>query len=197
MRIPSRSLAAALAATLSACAAVGVVESSDPWDKYKQGCALLSVGRIFPAERLLGESLAHYESSGERLELAMVQMQYALVLESPTFVVSPLFSEKRDKLGGREALPARARELNQRARDNLAAELTVPQGISPERRTQLNLVLAEAQLVLGEQAQACAALAAASESYRDARDPGYPYAKYSFKTVPEYVAARRTKWHCN
>src|SRR4051794_33928601 len=96
---------------LTACSAAGVPATDDPWKQYLHGCALLDSGRVFPAERLLSGSLAYYERTHEPLQLAMVQMSYATLIESPGFVVNPQFHEKRMALGGREALPARSRAM--------------------------------------------------------------------------------------
>lgn len=52
---------AACALVLGGCAAVGVVETSDPWQKFLNACGLMSAGRVLPAEPMLRESLAYYE----------------------------------------------------------------------------------------------------------------------------------------
>lgn len=127
---------------LSACAAVGVPASDDPWQKYLHGCALLEVGRVSPAQRLLSESLEHYERAGDPMRLGAVQAAYATVIESPTFVIHPLFRERRMALGGREALPARARELRIKARDNVERAQASPSAdASAAERAQAAILL--------------------------------------------------------
>jgi hypothetical protein len=188
----------ATALLLTACSAVGVPPTDDPWQKYLYGCALLDSGRVFPAERLLSESLAHYERSGQPLQLAMVQMSYATLVESPAFVVDRQFHEKRMALGGREALSARSRAMVATARENLQRALEAPsaQG-SPAERTQVLIMLAEAQSRLGDRVGACSALEQAHASHVEGAGVDYPYATYRYRSVPELLEARTRALGCS
>ena len=187
----------ASALLLTACSAVGVPATDDPWKQYLYGCALLDSGRVFPAERLLSESLAYYQRTAEPLQLAMVQMSYATLIESPTFVVDRQFHEKRMALGGREALPARSRAMVATARENLQRALDAPPArASPAERTQVLVMLAEAESRLGDRAAACRALEQAHASHVQAAGVDYPYATYRYRSVPELLEARARALDC-
>lgn len=124
----------------------------------------------------------------------MVQMQYAVLIESPGFVVSPAFARKREELGGRDALPQRARELNEKASANLTR--TVSMAPSPADRTQALLLLIDAHARLGEVPEACATIERAAESYRQAEGIRYQYAIYRATSVPEHLDGRRELYAC-
>ncbi|HET9652532.1 MAG TPA: hypothetical protein VFP36_10090 [Usitatibacter sp.] len=180
---------------LAGCAAVGVPDTTDPWQKFQNACGLMSVGRMLPAEPMLRESLAYYEHGQDPLRLAMVQMQYAVLIESPAFVVSPAFARRREEMGGREALPQRARELNEKARANLAGTPSMA-AASPADRTQALILLVEAHARSGDVAEACAALERAAESYEHVRGVHYTWAVYGHASVPEHLADRRGRLGC-
>ncbi|HET7403759.1 MAG TPA: hypothetical protein VFJ62_18315, partial [Usitatibacter sp.] len=169
--------------------------TSDPWKKYEYACALMGMGRLLPAEPMLRQSLAHYEQAGEPLPLAIVQMQYAVLVDSPGFSVSPHFHDKRTAMGGRAALPQKARALNEAARSGLLEVASSAQASAPER-TQALLFLIQAHARLGDFREACATIDRAAEAYAQAGNAPYKYAIYRFKTVPEFLEDRRDMLEC-
>jgi len=190
-----RALWIALACIAAGCAGVGVPATSDPWKQYQYGCALMSVGRVTRAEPLLAESLAYYEKSDEHMKLALVQAQYALLIETPTFVVSRVFAKQRAQMGGREGLPREARALNERAKSNLLQVLATPQ-VPPSERTQALLVLNQVEERLDERREACATIERAAASYREAEGTRYDYAIYGQPSVAAYLQGRREVLEC-
>ena len=191
---PDHGAVIACAVLAAACSAAFVPATDDPWKKYLQACALMSVGRVLPAEPLMSQSLAYYEKSDEPLRLAMVEMQYALLIVSPGLGHSHQFAQRREAMGGQEALPQKARELNQRAKSNLERVIAAP--ASAAERTQALLVMVEVETNLGERSEACATIERAAESYKDAQGIPYSYAIYRSASVPEHLAERRRKLDC-
>jgi len=195
MKRPVRVPWIALACIVAGCAGVGVPATSDPWKQYQYGCALMSAGRVTRAEPLLTQSLAHYEKSDEHLKLALVQAQYALLIETPAFVVNRVFAKQRAQMGGREGLPREARTLNERAKANLLRVLATPQVPSPDR-TQALLVLNQVEERLEQRREACATIERAAASYREAEGIQYEYAIYGQPSVAAYLQGRREVLEC-
>ncbi|HET9578816.1 MAG TPA: hypothetical protein VFP44_13365 [Usitatibacter sp.] len=188
---------AVFALLLGGCAGVGVPATDDPWKQYLYGCALLEAGRTSRAEEMLRPALRHYERSDEYLRLAMVEMEWAKLIESPGFVIDGFFARQRAEMGGREALPQRAREFNARAKANLLKALAAPPAqASPAERTQVLLFLIDAHARLGEKTEACATIERAADAYRQAGGIPYPYAIYRAASVPEHLESRRELYAC-
>jgi hypothetical protein len=182
---------------LSGCMAVGVPATSDPWKKFTYACALVHAGRVGIAEPAMRESLAYYEKTGEPLKLAVVQMENAVMLESPAFTIQRSFARERAEMGGRAVIPVRARELNTRARANLEKVLAMPPGeASAADRTQALIFLVDAQARLGEYREACATIERAAQSYRLAEPLAYHYDLYGHKSVAEHLQDRRDMLEC-
>lgn len=71
-------------AALSACAAFGVVETSDPLGKLNDAEHLyMQQGRPLPAEKLIREAMAIYEERDDAHGLAAANRQYGGLLRSP------------------------------------------------------------------------------------------------------------------
>jgi tetratricopeptide (TPR) repeat protein len=190
---------AAIAATwlLSGCMAVGVPATSDPWKQFEYACALMHSGRVIAAAPYLREALEHYRKGDEYLKLAVVEMEYAVFVESPAFTIQSSFARERAALGGRAGIPARARELNLAAKANLEKVLALPpERASPADRTQALIFLAEAHAQLGEFREACATLERAAQGYRLAEGIAYRYSLYGRTSVPEYLEDRRDMFEC-
>jgi hypothetical protein len=179
-------------AVIGGCAAAFVPETSDPWKKYTYACALLGVNRPIPAERLLRESMTLFEKTDEYVRLAVVQLQYAQLIESPTFLNSQTLARRVADMGGVGAVANAARELDLNAKSNLLKALSTPATQrSPVDRTQALLVLIEAHARLGEVREACVAVERTAESYKQAEGIKYQYLMYPPGTVPEHLSQRR------
>jgi len=183
----SRLIAALIvsSAAIGGCAAAFVPETSDPWKKYTYACALLGVNRPIPAERLLRESMTLFEHTDEHVRLAVVQLQYARLIESPTFLNHQVFARRVADMGGAGAVVNAARALDLNAKSNLLKALSTPASqSSPVDRTQALLVLIEAYVRLGEVHEACLAVEHAAESYTGAEGIKYQFLMYPPGTVP-------------
>jgi Flp pilus assembly protein TadD len=187
----------AVAWLLAGCMAVGVPATGDPWKKFTYACGLLHAGRVAIAAPAMRESLAYYEKAGEPLKLAVVQMQNAVMLQSPAFAIERSFARERAEMGGRSAIPVRARELGMRARANLERVLAMPPGeASAGDRTQALIFLIDAHAQLGEFREACATIERAAQSYRPAEPVPYHYDLYGHKSVAEHLQDRRDMLEC-
>ena len=64
---------------LGACAAVGVVASSDPNQKLKDAYSLLQENRPYPAERLMTDAIAGFKEQKDPYGLALAQFMYGQI----------------------------------------------------------------------------------------------------------------------
>jgi len=184
-------------AVLGGCAAAFVPATSDPWKKYTYTCALLGVNRLIPAERLLRESMSSLEKTDEHVRLAVVQLQYAQLIESPAFLNNRTLAQRVADMGGISGVANTAHELNVNAKSSLLEALSSPATQnSPVDRTQALLVLIEGHARLGEVREACGAVERAAESYRQAEGIDYQYLMYPAGTVREHLSERRQSLGC-
>jgi hypothetical protein len=83
LRVVRRIGAAAVPILLSACAAVGVVATSDPAAKLRDAMALFDdAGRPLPAEQLIVDALEQYKASNNAAGLAEAYRVYGLFFRS-------------------------------------------------------------------------------------------------------------------
>ncbi|MCV2360393.1 hypothetical protein LNV08_15560 [Paucibacter sp. TC2R-5] len=185
-------------AVLAGCSAALVPETSDPWKKYWQAVELFKDGRPVPAERLLRESMEGLASTDQFVHLAVVQLEYGEFIASPTFQQSRIFSSRVAELGGSEGLPARINEFNAKAESNLQKGLSSQAvAASPAERTQVLLLLLEAQARLKKNNEACGTVNQAAESYKAARGMSYEYRIHAPKgTVTEHLKQRNVLLSC-
>lgn len=186
-------------AILAGCAAALVPETSDPWKKYSQAMELFSVQRPIPAERLLRESINGLTRTDQYGRLAIVQLEYSEFIASPTFQESPVFAQRLSELGGPNGIAKTIQGLNAQAETNLRkALITSPIVDSPPERTQVLLLLIEAQARQGKNREACESVSQAIESYGHARDIKYQYKIHPpHGTVSEHLAQRKVQLGCH
>lgn len=190
--------ALAFVALLAGCSAALVPETSDPWKKYWQAAALFKEGRPIPAERLLRESMDGLAATDQFVRLAVVQLEYGQFIASPTFQQSRIFSSRITELGGLDGLPARSDEFSAKAESNLLKGLSSPEVTSsPAEKTQVLLLLVEAQARLKKQSDACKTVELAFESYKAAKGINYEYRIHPPKgTVTEHLKQRQVQLNC-
>lgn len=183
---------------LSGCAAALVPETSDPWEKYSQAMGLFEVKRPIPAERLLKESVDGLTQTGQYGRLAIVQLEYAEFIASPTFQQSPVFGQRFSELGGPGGITKTIQTLNAQAEANLLRALsTAPIANSLTERTQVLLLLIEARARQGKNREACESVSQAAESYQQAKGIKYAYRIHPpHGTVSEHLAQRKVLLGC-
>ena len=186
-------------AILAGCAAALVPETSDPWKKYSQAMELFAVQRPIPAERLLRESIDGLTQTDQYGRLALVQLEYSRFIGSPTFQQSPVFTQRLSELGGPNGIAKTIQGLNAQAETNLRKALsTSPTVDSPPERTQVLLLLIEAQARQGKNREACESVSQAIESYEHARGIKYQYKTHPpHGTVSEHLAQRKVLLGCH
>lgn len=74
-------VALVVAALLSGCAGVGIVETDDPYTKLSQAQQLTGSGRAAQARRQLDEAIAIFQAKGDDLGLARTYRQYAILAD--------------------------------------------------------------------------------------------------------------------
>lgn len=183
---------------LSGCAAALVPVTNDPWIKYSQAMNLFKAKRPIPAERLLSESLEGLTKTDQYGRLALVQFEYADFIASPLFQKSPAFANRFTELGGESGVARTIQQLSFQAETNVVTALSVPSiAESPTERTQLLILLIDAQARQQKNQEACKNINRAIESYAKARDIKFEYVTpRPHGTVSAHLAQRKVLLNC-
>lgn len=193
-----RLLIATIGFALSACSAVGVMETSDPQQKLADAYNLLQVDRPYPAARLMKESIAQFKEKNDFYQLGVAQFMYGQFIRSKSFDW-PSFRQQYPQTETAEQRNELAATFFNEAIVNYGKAIADP-ALPHDVRTGYYWRVYLANLELQNKSAMCASLRSmdvSNKAYQDKNPGAKGHVQPPYKSFEEFISTTISKAQCS